>query len=230
MPHQIFIAARTRRLGGLIQEFGRIPMFDVTHLTRESRLLRLNPYFPHGAIPVAYSERTLTAQSLEAIWNGLKVFENEPADFGCFEKMTKISITRMPGKAGRGKLLGWQQGIHPDKPLLVETEARRTVYAGTYRWILKEYCREAIDFLRGQMERSDIVLLDYSSEHHRCDLRYPLMHSVLLRDYLLGRHPTLEDDWRPLTDEEYDHIYEERRAESAVRMLANQPKQSFSSE
>ena len=79
MTHQIFIANRRRQPKSLQEEFGDIPVFDVTFAGGDPLLSTLSPMYPHGDLPVPYSERTLTANSLEAIWQGLKVFEHEGA-------------------------------------------------------------------------------------------------------------------------------------------------------
>ena len=79
MTHKIFIANRRRQPKSLQEEFGDIPVFDVTFAGGDPLLSTLSPMYPHGDLPVPYSERTLTANSLEAIWQGLKVFEHEGA-------------------------------------------------------------------------------------------------------------------------------------------------------
>lgn len=220
MLHRIFIANRNRRPAGLLQEFGRIPKFDVTALTHDPRLLPLSPFYPHGRIPVAFTDRKLTGVSLEAIWNGLKVFEHEGADFTKFECESRM-VVRRPGKQGRGRLLGFQQGSFAERPLLTELEARGYIYAPTFWHILAYRCTATVDFLRTQIERVDIVLLDHSSEHNRRDLEFPLMTSVLLRDYLLGRYPKPKPEyWQPFTEAERRAERERLRAEQTARMQA----------
>ncbi|MGN0088780.1 MAG: DUF6939 family protein [Candidatus Limimorpha sp.] len=46
-------------------------MADVTSQARDG-LVRLSPFYPHGGIPVPFSEG-YTAACVEGIWQGLKV-------------------------------------------------------------------------------------------------------------------------------------------------------------
>jgi hypothetical protein len=41
--------------------------------------VRFSPFYPHGGIPIPNSPGVF-AQSVEGIWQGLKVFENEDVD------------------------------------------------------------------------------------------------------------------------------------------------------
>ena len=124
MTHQIFIANRRRQPKSLQEEFGDIPVFDVTFAGGDPLFSTLSPMYPHGDLPVPYSERTLTANSLEAIWQGLKVFEHEGArlDAASLGKSGDKNIKR-PSTAKRGRVLGHQQGLYTDRPLLSLIEA-----------------------------------------------------------------------------------------------------------
>ena len=61
MTHQIFIANRRRQPKSLQEEFGDIPVFDVTFAGGDPLLSTLSPMYPHGDLPVPYSERTFRA-------------------------------------------------------------------------------------------------------------------------------------------------------------------------
>lgn len=50
----------------------------------KSLWLDLSPFYPHGNIPVPFSENTF-AYSVEGIWQGLKVFESADIDTSKFE-------------------------------------------------------------------------------------------------------------------------------------------------
>ena len=78
MEHQIFIANRKRQAKSLHEEFGAVPIFDVTFAGQDPLFSTLSPMYPHGDLPVPFTTQ-LTANSLEAIWQGLKVFEHEGA-------------------------------------------------------------------------------------------------------------------------------------------------------
>ena len=149
MKHQIFIANRKRQTESLIKEFGDIPIFDVTYAGGDPIFSTLSPMYPHGDLPVPYTERKLKANCLEAIWQGLKVFEHEGArlDQEFLSKYGAKGIKR-PATTKRGKILGHQQGFHEDRPLLPVIDARSFIYAPVYRWQLQNHCKEALEMLR----------------------------------------------------------------------------------
>jgi hypothetical protein len=53
-------------------------LIDVTSRGPEP-WVRFSPFFPHGSIPIPFSPGR-TAQSVEGIWQGLKVFEKADVD------------------------------------------------------------------------------------------------------------------------------------------------------
>ena len=55
--------------------------------------MRLSPFYPHGGIPVPFSEG-YTATRVEGIWQGLKVFDNEDIDISMFLNETMKGIKR----------------------------------------------------------------------------------------------------------------------------------------
>ena len=59
--------------------------------------VRFSPFFPHGSIPVPFSPG-VTGQSVEGIWQGLKVFESEDIDLQKFEITNMKSIKRSSAK------------------------------------------------------------------------------------------------------------------------------------
>ena len=52
--------------------------------------VRLSPFYPHGGIPIP-GHPGRTSQSVEGIWQALKMFATEPEDF------TKLDVTTMKG-------------------------------------------------------------------------------------------------------------------------------------
>lgn len=53
----------------------------------------LSPFYPHGGIPVPFSEG-MTATCVEAIWQGLKVFEKAGVDIQMLSNATMRNIKR----------------------------------------------------------------------------------------------------------------------------------------
>lgn len=223
MEHQIFIANRRRLPKTLSAEFGDIPRFDVTFVGHDPLFSTLSPMYPHGDLPVPYTERTLTANSLEAIWQGLKVFEHEGAQLDpvALGKSGDKNIKRPPNER-RGKILGHQRGLHPERPLLSLIEARAFIYAPLYLWQLKHHCTEAIAALHQALQQSDILLLEAGTPSNVRDIFTPMPHSELLRLYLQDQYPKCGENhpWEPYTKAEHEADIERRKQESKARLAA----------
>ena len=52
MTHKIFIANRRCQPKSLHEEFGDIPVFDVTFAGGDPLLSTLSPMYPHGDLPI----------------------------------------------------------------------------------------------------------------------------------------------------------------------------------
>ena len=65
---------------------------DVTSSAKDG-LVKLSPFYPHGGIPVPFSEG-YTATCVEAIWQGLKVFEGADVDTTLFQNDTMRGLKR----------------------------------------------------------------------------------------------------------------------------------------
>ena len=219
MEHQIFIANRKRQAKSLHEEFGAVPVFDVTFAGQDPLFSTLSPMYPHGDLPVPFTEGQLSANSLEAIWQGLKVFEHEGArlDPAFLSKSGCKNIKRHATKQ-RGRILGHQQGNHTTKPLLSIIAARAQIYAPTYHWQLEHHCPKALAALRKALEHSDIVLLEAGVDSDIRDIFTPMPHSQLLRLYLLGQYPQCGEPWHPYTRAEHEADLERRKREQKARI------------
>ena len=60
----------------ILREYPNAVIFDVTS---KGEYKTLSPFYPHGGIPIPFSG-SVTSQSVEGIWQGLKVFEHEGID------------------------------------------------------------------------------------------------------------------------------------------------------
>ena len=74
----IYIASKRKSAKTLAQEFPNAIIVDVTS-SSTSEYVKLSPFYPHGGIPVPNSEG-ITASCVEAVWQGLKVFETTDID------------------------------------------------------------------------------------------------------------------------------------------------------
>jgi hypothetical protein len=148
--------------------------------------LQFSPFYPHGGIPIPNSPG-IVAQSVEGLWQGLKVFEREDVD------PRKWAITNLRGlkRSGRsrGAVLGHRFGI--DSPILLGyRDARRQIYLPAYRWVLEHRLAAEVGKLRELAAAGPVVLLDFETNGDVDDLSSPLSHAALVKRYL-------EDDWPP---------------------------------
>ncbi|MFT5681480.1 MAG: hypothetical protein ACI8RZ_002386 [Myxococcota bacterium] len=146
--------------------------------------VRFSPFYPHGGIPVPLMQDRL-AQSVEGIWQGLKVFEQEGVDAAKLDNTTMKSLKRGMS-ARRGSVRGHRAGLL-GTTLLSYADARRQIYLPAYRWVLEN--RLSAELARLSAETRPIVLLDYELNCDIDDLRRPLSHAGLIACYLAGNWP-----------------------------------------
>ena len=113
----------------------------------------------------------VTSQSVEGVWQGLKVFESEGVDPSKFDVANMKGIKR--SVRTRGKVLGHQFGDE----LLSYREARERIYLPKYRFILENRLGGELAKLR---EFDEVVLLDYETNGDIDDLSKPLSHASLI--------------------------------------------------
>lgn len=188
--NMIIIASKRRKLENIQKEYPNAIIADVTSQARDG-LVRLSPFYPHGDIPVPFSEG-YTAACVEGVWQGLKVFENENIDVGMFRNNTMKGIKRTVRKHGR--VLGHRKGVCGTE-ILGYVEAKHLIYIPTYRWMLENKAIDIIERLRKASETRTIVLLDYNTCCDVDDERKPLSHAYLVKAYAEGLYPF--DDIKP---------------------------------
>ena len=159
-------------------------MADVTSQATDG-LVKLSPFYPHGGIPVPFSPGW-TATCVEAIWQGLKVFENADVDTEMFKNDTMKGLKRTVRRFG--KPLGHRRGVNGTK-LLGYIEARKEIYVPAYRWVLEHKVQSIIERLREASRSRTIVLLDYATNCDIDDGRKPLSHAYLIKAYAEGLYP-----------------------------------------
>jgi hypothetical protein len=162
----------SRRRTTLRRDFPDALILDVTSRGAEP-WIRLSPFYPHGGIPVpGHPDRT--SQSVEGVWQALKVFATEQEDF------TKLDITTMRGIKRTARQLGPPLGHRLDGRLLGYEEARRALYLPAYRWMLDHKAPELVAELRELSGERTVVLLDYTTNGDVADLSTPLSHAALI--------------------------------------------------
>ena len=181
----IVIASRRKRIASLEKLSPGAAIVDVTSKAAEP-WVRFSPFFPHGGIPIPNSPGVF-AQSVEGLWQGLKVFEREDVDPGKWAITTMHGIKRAAGQT-RGAVRGHRFGVGSDI-LLDYRAARASIYLPAYRWVLQHRLVEQVERLRDLARERALVLLDYETNADVADLSSPLSHAALVKHYLEGTWP-----------------------------------------
>lgn len=181
----IVVESRRKKEATIAKTWPGALILDVTS-KGENPWVRFSPFYPHGGIPLPNSPSTF-AQSVEGLWQGLKVFENEDID------SSRWQISDMKGikRAGRtrGQVRGHRFGVGSDV-LLGYLDARYLIYLPAYRWVLENRLAAEVERLRGEMAARTLVLLDYETSGDVEDLSQPLSHAALVKLHLEGRWPS----------------------------------------
>lgn len=180
----IIIESKKKKQDCILRKYPDAILCDVTSKAKDS-LIKLSPFYPHGGIPVPFSDG-YTATCVEAVWQGLKVFENSDIDICMFQNDTMKNIKRTVRKYGTP--LGHRKGVNGTE-LLGYLEARKQIYIPTYRWVLENKVYGIIERLRQASETKTIVLLDYDTNNDVENLKKPLSHASLIKAYVEGIYP-----------------------------------------
>jgi len=173
------VLVASRRRTRLSQTYPDALILDVTSRGTEPWIV-LSPFYPHGGVPVpGHPDRT--SQSVEGIWQALKVFAAEQEDF------TKLDITTMKGIKRTVRRLGPPLGHRLDGRLLSYEEARQLIYLPAYHWMLDHRAADLVTRLRELSSHQTVVLLDYTVNGDITDLSTPLSHAALIAQRIEAR-------------------------------------------
>ena len=181
----IIVENKRKKPATILKKHPNAILADVTSGAKDG-LRKLSPFYPHGGIPVPFSDG-YTATCVEAIWQGLKVFESCDVDTTLFYNDTMKGLKRTVRRFG--KPLGHRKGVN-GKELLSYIEARKQIYIPTYKWVLDNKVADIIERLRkASDEGKTIVLLDYDTNADVENAKKPLSHASLIKAYAEGLHP-----------------------------------------
>ena len=180
----IVIESKRKKPATILKQYPNAILADVTSSAKDG-LVKLSPFYPHGGIPVPFSEG-YTATCVEAIWQGLKVFESCDVDVQMFQNDTMKNIKRTVRRFG--KPLGHRKGVHGTE-LLGYIEARKQIYIPTYKWVLENKVAWIIEKLRETSKTKTIVLLDYDTNSDVENAKKPLSHASLIKAYVEEIYP-----------------------------------------
>uniref|UniRef100_UPI0040295A00 DUF6939 family protein n=1 Tax=Alloprevotella sp. TaxID=1872471 RepID=UPI0040295A00 len=180
----IVIESKRRKYENIQKQYPGAIIADVTSQATDG-LVKLSPFYPHGGIPVPFSEG-YTAMCVEAVWQGLKVFESADVDIKMFSNDTMKNIKRTIRRFG--KPIGHRKGVKGTE-LLGYIDARKQIYLPTYKWVLENKVFNIIERLREASQTKTIVLLDYTTNCDVDDPTKPLSHAFLVKAYAEGLYP-----------------------------------------
>lgn len=180
----IIIESKRKKPATILKKYPDAILADVTSGAKDG-LRKLSPFYPHGGIPVPFSEG-YTATCVEAVWQGLKVFEGADVDTSLFQNDTMKGLKRTVRRFG--KPLGHRKGVNGTE-LLGYIEARKQIYIPTYKWVLEHKVADIIERLREASKMKTIILLDYDTNADVENAKKPLSHASLIKAYAEGIYP-----------------------------------------
>lgn len=148
---------------------------------------KFSPFYPHGLIPIPNSNDHFS-ETVEGVWQGLKVFQNSGISDFSFKIKSMKDIKR--NSLTNGKIIGHQYGIKSNE-ILDYFNARKLIYLPVYQFILQNYLQSEIKELKKILTSNSIVLLDYDTNCDILNLKKPLSHSYLIKQYLIGKYDDL---------------------------------------
>ena len=184
---KIFVANKKSKIESIKKKYPNATICDITSKSKYPGLRILSPFYPHGNIPIPGMDKSATC--VEAVWQGLKVFENCGVDDSVFRNDTMEGIKRTVRKFGK------PLGHFYFSTLLDYAAARWYIYLPTYLYVLEKVpkVQETLKKIKEQLNKTDIVFLDYNTNCNVVDYSKPLSHAGLVKLYLEGKYPKLDD-------------------------------------
>ena len=155
----VIIESKRKKRENILKSYPEAVIIDVTSKA-EDDFVRLSPFYPHGGIPVPYSNG-VTAVCVEGIWQGLKVFEQEDIDTSMFANSTMKNIKRSVRTHGR--VLGHRKGVNSPE-ILGYAEAKHSIYIPAYKWTLEHKTQDLVEKIRQLSSKGVVVFLDRKPE------------------------------------------------------------------
>lgn len=198
----IYVVNKKRKLEKVKEDFPNATILDITSTSNMRYAQILSPFYPHMNIPIPFTEG-LTATCVEAVWQGLKVFDGADVDFATFRNDTMRDLKRTIRKYGMPK--GHRKGAY-GKELLGYFEARMLIYLPTYKWVLDNVpeVHHVVERIKEQSKIHDIILLDYNTNIDFRDASKPLSHAGLVKLYIEGNYPKGLEGYQPMTKDELE--------------------------
>lgn len=166
----------------LQEEYPDCIIIDVTSKAKDE-FIKLSPFYPHYEIPIE-PEQGLCGASVEGIWQGLKVFQDEDWSISSLHNVSMRGIKRTTRV--HGKCLGHAYGdlLRHDYELLGYVEARKKIYIPAYKWVLENRCADLVNKIRIIAQHKTVILLDYNTNEDVENGARPLSHASLIKKYI----------------------------------------------
>lgn len=177
----ILIQNKRRKKENIKKDYPNCVIVDVTS-KGDSEMVKFSPFYPIGNIPIPYSNNCFS-ESVEGIWQGLKVFEDFDIDESKFRVKSMKGLKRTVRKFGIPK--GHRKGIK-GKELLGYIKARKLIYLPAYKWVLDNKLRKELRKLRDIASKKTLILLDYEINGDIENPKKPLSHAQLIKKRLEG--------------------------------------------
>ncbi|MGB0525393.1 MAG: DUF6939 family protein [Flammeovirgaceae bacterium] len=172
----IYVENKRKKLINLQKQYPNAIIIDLTSKAEEP-YVKFSPFYPHGDIPVPFSAG-ITAQSVEGIWQGLKVFQGVDIDTSKFEITTMKGLKRTVRKFGIPR--GHRKGVS-GTALLDYITARKLIYLPIFDWVLQHKLANLLKELHELSKKQDLVFLDYETNGDVDDPNKPLSHAYLVK-------------------------------------------------
>lgn len=194
----IIIKSKRTKIENLEKKYPDAIILDVTSKSEYKSLQKLSPFYPHGNIPIPFT-KGMTATCVEAIWQGLKVFDKYGIDVDIFKNDTMKNLKRSVKKYGVPR--GHQKGVDSTE-LLDYIHARMEIYLPTYKWVLDNIpsVHKVIEKIKEKSKEQGIVFLDYNTNIDVWKPDKPLSHAGLVKLYIEEKYPGIPKE---LDYEEY---------------------------
>ena len=174
----IYIESKKRKMENIQKQYPNADILDITSMSSTRYAQILSPFYPHGNIPIPFTPG-MYATCVEAVWQGLKVFQGYDVDLATFQNNTMKGLKRTVRKFGMP--LGHRKGVY-GKELLNYFDARMQIYLPTYKWMLDNVpeVHKVVERIAQRAKEHDIVFLDYNTNSEFRDITSPISHASLV--------------------------------------------------
>lgn len=222
----IYVESKRKKIEKIQEKYPNAIILDITSKSPMRSCQMLSPFYPHGNIPVP-GIADMKATCVEAVWQGLKVFESSGVDYDTFKNGTMRNLKRTTRRFGMP--VGHAYGDR----LLNYFDARMLIYLPTYKWVLDNVpeVHKVVERIKEQAQKQeDIVFLDYNTNIDFCDISSPISHAGLVKLYIEGKYPDVSQTYIPVNKKSTKNKKEKTSSPNKKKSKATQKtKQTLSS-